>query len=363
MESLACEQCGADVAYVPGSKGLTCNYCGHVMTFDFPEASEKAKNELDLNAYLENIDAQTEQIQVNLVKCQSCGAETEFDPHKTSDACPFCDSPIVVEQAKRKKIIQPQGLLPFKIAQKQAVKNFKQWLGKLWFAPNALKKQVTQHDKFKGIYLPFWTYDCDTHSGYIGQRGIYYYVNVPGRDKNGNPTTRRVRRTRWTPVSGHVSCAFDDVLVPATKSLPKEKLNKLEPWDLHNLVDYKDDYLRGFVTEAYQINLKSGYRLAKKIMDKRIRDRIRSDIGGDQQRIASVTTGYTNASFKHLLLPVWVSAFHYKNKLYQILVNARTGEVQGQRPWSWVKIGFAAAAVAIVIGVIIYFVEFANRPM
>jgi hypothetical protein len=61
-------------------------------------------------------------------------------------------------------------------------------------------------------------------------------------------------------------------------------------------------------------------------------------IGGDEQRILSVQTQHSAITFKHILLPVYVGAYHLQQKLYQVVVNARTGEVQGERPYSWIKI-------------------------
>jgi hypothetical protein len=37
---------------------------------------------------------------------------------------------------------------------------------------------------------------------------------------------------------------------------------------------------------------------------------------------------------------VWISAYRYQNKAYQFIINARTGEVQGERPYSILKIVF-----------------------
>ena len=51
--------------------------------------------------------------------------------------------------------------------------------------------------------------------------------------------------------------------------------------------------------------------------------------------------------------PVWISAYRYQAKVYRFLVNARTGEVTGERPWSWVKITLAIL-LAILIIVVIY---------
>ena len=45
-------------------------------------------------------------------------------------------------------------------------------------------------------------------------------------------------------------------------------------------------------------------------------------------------------------------AYRYNQKSYQVLVNACTGEVQGERPWSWIKIGLASFALLTTVGLI-----------
>ncbi|HED33813.1 MAG TPA: hypothetical protein ENJ08_06295 [Gammaproteobacteria bacterium] len=319
------------------------------MAITSPEASYEAAIELDLNAYIDGFEENNPQLERQVINCKGCGAETMLGENQQAKVCSFCDTPLVLEQAETRTLIKPKGLLPFKIERVDARQNFKAWLSGLWFAPNDLKKQITQHDKFKGVYLPFWTYDCDTTSLYAGQRGEYYYVTVSGTDGKGSTTSQEERRTRWSDTRGQVYCAFDDILVPASHSLEQDKLNALQPWDLKHLVDYKDEYLSGYVAETYQVSLKSGYATAKKTMDSRIYREIKRDIGGDEQRVDSIDTRYQDATFKHVLLPVWISAYRYRSKLYQILVNARTGEVQGMRPYSWIKITLAVSGVAAVI--------------
>jgi hypothetical protein len=55
------------------------------------------------------------------------------------------------------------------------------------------------------------------------------------------------------------------------------------------------------------------------------------DIGGDEQRIHNVSTHYSGITFKHLLLPVYAGAYSFKRRVFQIVVNGRTGEIQGDR--------------------------------
>lgn len=117
------------------------------------------------------------------------------------------------------------------------------------------------------------------------------------------------------------------------------------------MVEYKEDYLTGFTTEAYQVSLADGFQSAKVVMDGRIHYEVRSDIGGDEQRVYSVNTQYNDVKFKHILLPIWMNSYRYKDKVYRFLVNGLTGEVQGERPWSaWKIIGMIVTILAVIGG-------------
>jgi len=165
--------------------------------------------------------------------------------------------------------------------------------------------------------------------------------------------TRQVRHTRWTPVSGTVRNSFDDILVLASKSLPRRYVDSLDPWDLDSLVPYADEYLSGFRAESYQVSLAEGFEDAKGVMAAAIRESIRGDIGGDEQRIKSADTRYGKITFKHILLPVWMSAYRFRDRVFRILINARTGEVQGERPYSPWKIAGAVLLGLLIIAVIV----------
>jgi hypothetical protein len=119
-------------------------------------------------------------------------------------------------------------------------------------------------------------------------------------------------------------------------------------------VPFNESYLSGFKTESYQINLKDGFGYAKVRMDEAINSSVCKDIGGDHQRIFSLKTVYNDIKFKHILLPIWISAYMYKNKVYRFLINGRTGEVKGERPYSWTKITLAIlGALALILGIVL----------
>ncbi|CAG0965281.1 hypothetical protein PHYC_00948 [Phycisphaerales bacterium] len=343
MRSFPCRQCGAKVEYAPGTTVLKCPYCDAENEIGADGAAE----ELDFLTVLAGLEENAPHVVVRVIKCQACAAEVTAPANATSLSCPFCGTNIV-SQVQETSRVQPNGVLPFHVPREKAVAAFRKWIASRWFAPSALKRQSLIDEQLTGMYLPSWTYDCKADTSYSGQRGDAYYVTV-GSGKN----RRTERRIRWTGVSGRVNDRFDDVLVIASHTLPADMVSALEPWDLKQVKPYADEWLAGFRAECHQVDLKGGWGVAQQIMSPRIDSTICADIGGDEQRITWKHSAYREITFKHLLLPVWVSAYRFRGKLFRFLVNARTGEVQGQRPYSAWKIASAVVAGLIVIGGIV----------
>ncbi len=347
-----CSACGGELLFSPGQQSLACPYCGSQQ--EVPSI-EGAVEELDFDAHLEELAAAEVETEERLtVRCQSCAAETTFEPNVTSSECPFCGTKVVLTTTS-KRLIRPGSLLPFRIDHRAAREAFLRWVRSRWFAPNALK-QIASHDRLQGVYLPFWTYDCRTTSRYRGLRGDEYQVTEMVTVSEGGRRVqrpRRVTRVRWTPASGAVEDTFDDILVLASESVDHRKADELEPWDLESLVPYDDRYLSGFRAESYAVDLGQGFQRAQPQIEAAVRATVRRAIGGDRQQIHHLEVDCHDVTFKHLLLPVWISAYRFKSKIFQFLVNARTGEVQGERPFSWVKITLAVLGGLVVVTLII----------
>ncbi len=348
-----CQQCGAILHYAIGTHSLECQYCGHLNEIS---GSGAEIEELDLHAALRKLQtSQKIKPETQVINCPNCAAEFALDAHIHSGECPFCSTTVVTATSKSKPI-KPKALLPFKVTSQEAKESYTRWLGKLWFAPNELKKFARADTGLNGVYIPYWTYDSDTVTAYDGQRGDVYYVSkMVTTVVNGKRVRRRVQvpKIRWRHVSGRTSRHFDDVLVGATQTLPRKITDWLEPWDLQNLVPYTEEYLSGFSSEVYQVGLDQGFNLAQTNMDRIIRQDVGSAIGGDQQRITRMRTNHSDTTFKHVLLPLWSAAFEYRGKTYRFVVNGRTGKVRGERPYSVFKIALASIAGGVaLIGIV-----------
>lgn len=352
-----CSQCGAQLRFAPGQTELACDHCGHVQTIAAPDDRKRAKAlaELDLARGLaDDLPGQAME-EVRTTTCTSCGAQIEFQGATHATECPFCASPVVADTGTH-RLVKPQALVPFQLTEDQARRAMVKWMGRLWFAPSTLLEYARKGRAMNGVYVPFWTFDAATRSSYTGQRGEHYYeTRTVTVQENGRSVQKQeqVRKTRWYPASGRVARDFDDVLVMGSASLPKRLGNDLTPWDLSALAPYAPDYLAGFTAEGYTVGLAAADESAKAKMAAVIEQDVRRDIGGDEQRVTSVDTRFSDETFKHILLPVWMAAYKYNGKSYRFLVNGQTGEVQGERPWSIWKIGFAVlVVVAIVLGAV-----------
>lgn len=359
-DRFSCEQCGAKLVFTPGSTQVACTHCGHVQSIDIDADPDTAHVEHDFEAVLRNLTTGAAYEEHKVLTCPSCGAQTEFPEGTQAAACPFCDTPFVTDTGTHRQI-KPAGLVPFQIDERTARTAMTTWLGRLWFAPNGLQDYARKGRAMTGIYVPYWTFDADTTTAYTGQRGDAYY-ETQRVTVNGKSQTRQVRKISWSRASGRVARFFNDVLVLASRSLPKRYTDALEPWNLAELKTYQPQFLSGFAAEGYQIELPDGFTDAQGIMARQIEVDIRHDIGGDEQRVSSVDTDTRDITFKHILLPIWMAAYKYRDKTYRFVVNGQSGKVQGERPWSWIKITIAVILGLIVAGGIGYMIYINQDP-
>jgi len=339
-QTFVCENCGGVMKYDIGAEKFRCASCKAEGTI---EALSDSVKEYDFNEYYERESGSVAFDGVAVVHCQNCGCEITFDALEIATVCPMCAS-TQVATVKQSGGIPPEGIIPFKIDKETAGQKFKAWVKSRWFAPNDFKKKG-EAGALHGMYLPFWTYDAEATSHYTGRGGNHRTET----DSEGNSKTV----TDWSYVSGVVSSGFDDIQVCATER--ESDISGILPFNtIENTKPYAPSYLSGFHAELYSIKADTGFETAKRIIDDELRSLAAKDIRRryDEADVRTLDTRYSNVTYKHLLLPVWSSAFSYKGKIYNYFVNGETGKVDGQRPYSIPKI-IAAVTVGVLIVVAI----------
>lgn len=352
-----CPSCAARLDFDPNVKGLKCPYCGYAKNIERDDDAEIL--ERDYLEYLSREEGKGKAIpgRTSEVRCTGCGANVLLEDNIKTEKCPYCLTHLTNMPHAAEQMVPPEAVLPFALDLRGARNSFEKWLSNLWFAPNCLTK-FSSLGQLTGVYVPFWTYDADTASSYTGQRGDNYIVyetfteRLP--DGSTRTATRPVTRINWTWVRGQVRHFFDDVLICASTGIRKDLILAVNDWKLKKLEPFAPDFLSGFRTERYSVGLKDGFGLAKQAMEGEIIRLVRRDIGGDHQRIDDKKTRYSGITFKHILLPVWLAVYRYNGKTFQIVVNGRTGDVAGDRPYSVWKITGLVLGILFCILVAIF---------
>ncbi|HEX8328881.1 MAG TPA: hypothetical protein VF629_15180 [Hymenobacter sp.] len=348
-----CPGCGAQMAFQADTQQLGCGHCGATEALVF---SRNRLQENRLDGLLVNNELNPSMlVEQQLFSCPSCGARTRVAADHPTLNCGFCGSRAINPDAQRTRLIEPAGVLPFRLNRPAATDRFRAWIGTSWLAPNDLATAANLSN-LHGIYLPFWTFDAQAHSDWNGERGDYYYVSVSSTDSKGRSVTRRERRTRWTYYSGVHDHFYDDVLTLASRSLAHQQqhVDEVLNYDLKEMVDYDARVLLGWEAEVYAIDLAEGLQQARATVQEREEEACSKLLGGDTQRGLDVTTTLTNESFKHLLLPLWLCAYTYRGKLYHFLVNGQTGKVSGSRPLSFWKVLLLVLVGLLLAGAAFY---------
>ena len=353
LSKFACPACGGEANWNPGKQKLVCPFCGTESPAKLD--SEGAIVEHDLAAALRGIgdDRRGWQAETRQVKCQSCNAISVLNPARQAQNCDFCGSAQLVPYAETKPAFRPESVLPFTVSEPDARSRIRAWYGKLWLAPNALKKMALT-DTVRGVYLPYWTFDARVEAAWTAEAGHYYYTTETYTE-SGRTQTRQVRQVRWEPAAGRVQHFFDDDLVCASVGVHPGLLRGVEPFPTGDLKPYDAGYVAGWVVERYQIDLIAATERARAAMNAKLQGMCAQQVPGDTFRNLQIQPRYSDQTFKHVLAPVWLLSYNYRRKAYQCVMNGATGAIQGEYPKSPWKIALLVLVAVVAVLIVMSF--------
>ena len=345
-EIYRCESCNGIMEYDINSKQMKCPNCGNCVPI-INDTASIVEHKLTMDA--KRSIKPSEKTSCTM-ECSGCGATIEIGKDDTTSECPYCGSTYVLAQ-KQLDAIVPDGIVPFNIDKIRAKEIFHDWVKKRWLAPGKLKN-LYQEDKIQGLYLPYWTFDADSDADYTAMGGKHRTEQY--KDKEGNVHTKTV--TDWYHTHGHVHEQFDDLLVKAVQNENTQFLESIEPYDTGRLVSFSPEYLSGYFSQCFNVDLESAHNTARAEMADQLRSRASSQVlqRYDTVKDIRIRPVYRNESYKHILVPVYSTSYHYEGKLYQVAINGQTGEIHGAYPKSPVKIARLVLAGLAILGAILY---------
>ena len=344
---IKCTKCGANMKYSIKNNALKCIHCGEIKQIE--ESYDSTKSQELTNDILNQHPQWKESL---VIKCNNCGAQVDLDKKEIVKNCPFCGSSNIL---KTDEIcgIQPDSVIPFAVTKQSAVACFKKWISKKAYAPRKCKKSA-DIENINAVYYPTWLFSSNTNSYYDGMLGEDYEETTTDSEGNSVTTTH----TRWYRVSGNISAAYRDILIPSGKLIPKNITNKLCPYPISSAKTYKQEYLIGRSAEHYSRDIKVCFGEFESHVYTDLCMRIKQQYGADHIGKMNINTSYNNKSFNYMLFPAYIAHFKHKNKNYDFYINGATGKLVGQYPKSGWKIFFTifaavAAAAVVVVGAVI----------
>lgn len=334
-----CDSCGGNMIYDPENKKLKCQFCGHLEEIELTK-----DNVLELNtADMHNNDFNWD-ITAKVIECKNCGGQTITEPSDETSYCSYCGSQHIIERTDQEMGMKPQGIVPYEFSNEKARIRMKKWVSKRYLAPRDLKERFLNKN-LKGIYMPYWTFDSSVNATYRVRIGEYYYTGVGDKRK---------RHTKWRNYSGERRKFYDDVLVSAISHDQSALLKKIEPFNTKKgkVLDYKSEFLAGYQARKYTVMPEVAIKIAQEDMARDIEHEVKRNLPGDTNESYKQSVVYSRESYKHILLPVYMTAYEYKQKIYHVLINGQTGEVQGKSPVSPVKVALLVALGVIIAGTV-----------
>ncbi|MBR5712686.1 MAG: hypothetical protein IK055_07295 [Lachnospiraceae bacterium] len=344
-----CPNCGVAMEFRPDTQEWHCEYCHS--TFSLKEL-EKAESELaealakaglggtgETGLPAEGAESAEDVVadgdttmQMTILRCQSCGAELAVDGTEASTFCAFCGQATVVID-RLEGWLKPDYIIPFQVTKEEAEKKIREKVSKGRFIPRKLRHFPAK--RMRGIYIPFWLYDV-----YYADDAVWSYKKKVGKTY----VTKSCKRA--------AECKFRDVPVDASKQMPDEASQRLEPYDMNGLKKFNPAYLSGFYSNRFDVlkeeATQTAVTRAGEMFDDRMEVEMKIDYPDGATKSLSQSVGEA-INPRYALMPAWFVTFRQDDKPFNIMVNGQTGKVVCAMPFVKKK------AIALLVFLLLLF--------
>jgi DNA-directed RNA polymerase subunit RPC12/RpoP len=297
-----CRNCGGTLTYSPNGQNLVCEYCESQKR----TALNGKVNETEFVIGISTKAGHKKAVSMQSFECNACHAIFLLQPETLTLTCPYCDSTYAINSFSTSQLIPPEGIIPFTIGRKETERILLDWLKK-----NKVKSKP-YIEPFTGIYLPIWTFDI---SGHVKWTGYFSQNDIP------------------SPVTGQKYVFFDDIMVPASIQCPYKYIEIISGYKSEDIIPYSHEYTVNWVTETYTITMADAAIDARSEAFKKAKR-----IHGNEEDLRNIidlnfsSAGLFIQGFKLILAPVWLGEYVYSGQQYNVTINGKTAQIQGELP-------------------------------
>ena len=334
-----CPSCAATTGFAPKDGALVCAFCSWKQPI---ETARRPNVGHDFTVEALRLAAHGWGVVRRTLRCPDCGTERAVEAAAISTSCPFCaGGHVEVSDRDDGAALRPSHVLPFRVRDVDLAGPVKGWLGQGWFHPSRLA-DLARVDRFVGVYVPYWVFEAQVAADYACEVGHDHTRTVT----DGNGRTHTETETVWTWTKGHIAHGFAHVRIPGTARLSRVLLGRVDDaFDLSQLEAFDPRFLAGFDAQGYDIALPEAWEDGKAEIRDGARRLCEADAGSSKIRNLSVAAGLSEEAWRYALLPVWVTAYKFEGKTWQIMVDGASGVVHGQKPVVWARVWLAIAAM------------------
>ena len=350
--SYKCPCCNAPLVYDAKKGTMSCEYCGTNFsaedTADYIDAmqTEGAEDVYEWEEYSSESGSgdwtEDEKTGMRTYICPSCGGGVIGDENTVATSCPYCGNPTVISE-NTEDVFKPDMIIPFKVTKDEAKAALKKHCKGKHLLPKFFADD-NRIEEIKGIYVPFWFFDCDTDSdiSYRATRSRFW------SDSNYNYT-----ETSHFLVRRAGTLSFEGIPVDGSSKIDNIVMQSIEPFNKADMVPFEKTYLAGFLADKYDVDpdiLKPG-------INQRVKNSVDMAFRSTVRGYSSVVTTSSNVNIKqgkvrYGLMPVWILNTNYNGKTYSFAMNGDTGKFVGDLPISWKRfwgylVGITAAITVV----------------
>ena len=360
-----CPACTAPLHFSEETGRLECDYCGSSFSVEemesrsaekeqqAAEAFEKAAAEAKADAKdWDGPDAQDnwgeEGAHLKTYSCPSCGAELICDEATAATSCPYCGNNAIIPGQFR-GALKPELVIPFQIGKEDAVKALKAHYKGKPFLPKSFSDE-NHIQEIKGIYVPFWLFDGQAEAD-VSFAATRSTVMVTGRE--------RITTTRHFDVRRAGTVSFEKIPVDASKKMPDDYMDSLEPFRYDAMVPFSTAYLPGFFADIPDVSIEEcSLRAELRATDTAVESMSRQVSGYETCIPTRKDAQLRRGKVRCALLPVWLLSTQWEGQNFLFAMNGQTGKmvsdlpVSKKRYWAWwggLTAGITAALAVITV--------------
>lgn len=321
----SCPCCGGKIEFNATLQKMKCPFCDTEFEMDTLESFDEELSAQDgEEAKWDGSEPENWGVPEGMVAytCKSCGGEVIADQTTAAATCPFCDHPVVMT-GQLSGVMKPDYIIPFKLEKDAAVRKLSDHLIGKKLLPKDFK-DLNHIQEIKGVYVPFWLFDCETDSN-INFRAT--------RVRSWSSGDYRYTETSYYLLTRGGEVGFTRVPVDGSSKMADDLMDSLEPYNYKDVVDFQTAYLSGYLADKYDVDSEKSKERANNRIRQSTIDAFKRTVTGYATCIPEKSSvNISQGNIKYALLPVWLLNTDYKGKKYTFAMNGQTGKFVGNLP-------------------------------